>query len=442
MPMSAERPPLLSWVRTHPYTVAAAVFFVGMGIPFLTRQNSEWDDVYVRAARHLLAGESIYQPNEGYVYPPFMAAVAVPFALLPPVGDRLAWYLVNVGCALALCSWAWSLAGGGRLEGGGAGRREHCIGLLGLAAGGRYVIDAFSHQQTDLLTGALVLGGCWALSKRRPLLSASLAALAAAVKCSPLLWCGYLAWKREWRAVLWLVLLVVGLSLLPDLIHSPTDGRSWAEHWARTYLSPMTHADRSPGAWFTEPVYNQSLAGALYRWGTTYWAWGPAGFGVADRTMPLGAGVQKVLLLGVELIILGIGIAALAAARSRSHATRAESPGAEAVEFAIVLLLMLLLSPVSSKPHFCTFLLPGFCLARRAMVGRNPASAAFLVGAIASGVAGVKGVVGADLASVALWYGNVTGSALLLLSGCIWAVVQRPPVPSERPQSQPASYAA
>ena len=32
------------------------------------------------------------------------------------------------------------------------------------------------------------------------------------------------------------------------------------------------------------------------------------------------------------------------------------------LEFSLVFILMMLLSPQSSKPHFCTLLLPAFCL--------------------------------------------------------------------------------
>src|SRR5262249_8797691 len=154
--------------------------------------------VYVRAANHLRAGEAMYQPAEGYVYPPFMATLVLPCTLLPPVVERLAFYLVSVLCALCLCRWAWQLAGGGPLPGFQPyALREHFIWLLGLACGFRYVIDCLSHQQTDLVIGALVLGGCVALSHSRPLLAATWFGLAAGAKCTPLLWCGYLLWRRQ-----------------------------------------------------------------------------------------------------------------------------------------------------------------------------------------------------------------------------------------------------
>ena len=69
---------------------------------------------------------------------------------------------------------------------------------------------------------------------------------------------------------------------------------------------------------------------------------------------------------------------------------------ARAAEFGIVLTLMLLLSPMSSKPHFCTLFLPGFCLARLA-VNRSSRAAALAVGVAAvTALASNKDPLGAD----------------------------------------------
>jgi hypothetical protein len=97
---------------------------------------------------------------------------------------------------------------------------------------------------------------------------------------------------------------------------------------------------------------------------------------------------------------------------------------------------MLLLSPMSSKPHFCTLLLPGFCLARLALTERNRRLGALLIGAVLAGASGIKGILGSDAASVALWWGNVTGSTLLLLAGCGYVLGRRSPsMPMNRRQT-------
>jgi hypothetical protein len=79
--------------------------------------ETEFEWVYVRSARHLLAGHDIYDPGgppfRAFTYPPCMAVLAMPFASLPQVSERVLWYLVNVGCLVVLWRGAWKLSGGG-----------------------------------------------------------------------------------------------------------------------------------------------------------------------------------------------------------------------------------------------------------------------------------------------------------------------------------------
>ena len=60
----------LRWLRSHPYTVFAAIFLAGSAIPYCVRRQSDWEVVYVVAAHRLRAGEALYQPTHGFVYPP------------------------------------------------------------------------------------------------------------------------------------------------------------------------------------------------------------------------------------------------------------------------------------------------------------------------------------------------------------------------------------
>jgi hypothetical protein len=412
---------LLGWLRRNPYLLGAAVLFLGMGIPFMLRNNSEWDDVYVRAANHLRAGEPMYQPTEGYVYPPFMAMLALPCTFLPPVVERLAFYLVSISCTVCLCRWAWQLAGGGPLPSFQPYHvQEHWIWALGLACGFRYVIDGISHQQTDLVIGALVMAGCLCLSHARSLRAATWFGLAAGAKCTPLLWCAYFLWRRQWRAAGWLVTVAVGVNLLPDLVCTSERSTLWVVQWYQDYLAPMTQASFFPGMWYSDPVYNQSLAGAAHRWFATDWTITAEGFTLLNRESPISAPVVKASLYVIEAALLG-GAAVVLTCRSNDQT----DPSRQAFEYCVVLLLMLLLSPMSSKPHFCTLLLPGFCLARRALTERNWLLGLLLAAAILVGAGGIKGLLGSDAASAALWWGNVMWSTLLLLAGCCYVLLGR-----------------
>jgi hypothetical protein len=93
-----------------------------------------------------------------------------------------------------------------------------------------------------------------------------------------------------------------------------------------------------------------------------------------------------------------------------------------ALEGSIVLMLMLLLSPMSSKAHFGVLILPGFCLARRVIVARDGVLWTIFFLALALGMISNKDPLGDKLYSLTLWYGFTTWQTLLLLMGCLLAL--------------------
>src|SRR5262245_59230488 len=109
---------LRRWLVCRPYTAVGCVLLVALSVPFLTRGDSEWEYVYVRAAHELRAGRDIYQPDIGNSYPPFATLAALPFTELPPCAGRCLWLAVNAGCLVLMVRGAWRLAGGEPSEGG------------------------------------------------------------------------------------------------------------------------------------------------------------------------------------------------------------------------------------------------------------------------------------------------------------------------------------
>src|SRR5262249_7558970 len=177
---------------------------------------------------------------------------------------------------VVLVRCAWRTAGGGALPApGSAPRGELAACCLGLACGLCYVFDGFSHQQTDVLIGAAVLGGALALARGRPWSAAALLGLAAAAKCTALLFAPYLLLKRRPGPAALLVAVALGANLLPDLVVGPYQGRPWLALWSERYFQPMVLSpDAAPGYWGSDVIYNQSLGGLWQRYGLTTWRWG------------------------------------------------------------------------------------------------------------------------------------------------------------------------
>jgi hypothetical protein len=119
-------------------------------------------------------------------------------------------------------------------------------------------------------------------------------------------------------------------------------------------------------------------------------------------------------------VCLLFGGAARFAARRR--AAGAPPP---AGEYGLVVILMLMLSPMSSKPHFCTLLLPGFFLARAAVERRDLLPRLLLGGAILAGLVSNKDLVGRLAYDTVIWYGSVFWNAVLLFAGCAVVLMTR-----------------
>jgi hypothetical protein len=286
--------------------------------------------------------------------------------------------------------------------------------LAGGSCGIFFIHNCLAHQQTDIFIAALLIAGCLALSKGRSILAATGFGLAAAMKCTPLLWAPYLVWRGRPVAAAWLVAVALGANLLPDVVsRSPSDG-IWLKRFATLYLVPLTDRNHVPGSWGSEIAYNQSISGAAQRWLLTTPRLRDGSYEV-ERT----ASVENPMLMKSSVFGLEIALLATAVVACGRPFQRVSGQGRDALEYSVVLTLMLLLSPMSSVAHFGTLILPGFCLARRAFLGRDRVSTGILMAAVIAACASNKDLLGGNLYTLALWSGCVMLTTLLLLAGCL-----------------------
>lgn len=416
-------------LRSRPYTLTAIVFFTILVIPFCTRKRSDWDEVYLPAAGRLAHGGDIYQ--NGFVYPPINAWLALPFVGLSRVSTRLLWFAVNASAFVILITEAWRLSGGSQLEGNPqAPRREHVIFALGLLCGIFYALDTLTNQQSDLVVAALVLIGCRLLVRDRGAGAGVMFGLAAGIKCTPLLWSGYLVWRKRWSAAVLMLLVAVAINLIPDRTHPRPTSQPRVQEWARRYLVPMTARERDFGMWAASIMSNHSLAGIWNRWLTFEPLWHGREMEVVRRTERVAPETLKLVSGGSMLLFLAAALICSWKARRPAGGlgvlNNTTAPSPRALEYSLVLILMVLLCPHSSKPHFCTLILPGFCLARAALSGPDRRFLVFVLAAITCGLLSNKDLVGGRVYDWVLWHGSITWSAVLLHVGCCLALLRRP----------------
>ena len=386
----------LQW-RDVARAVALSVFGLGIGLACLLQKPKDWDEVYLRAALRLRAGENILR--DGYAYPPFQAVLAAPFTYLPHTAARILWACTNAIAACVIISGAWRLSGGGSAPHGHTHDVRECsIFALGLAAAIGFLFDAVTNAQTDLILAALVIGGCWASADRKRVLGPVLIGLAAAGKCAPLLFAPWFALRRRWIPALTIFAVAIFANLVPDLVFPPATGGLRLAEWARTYLGAVLGRNYVPGTWATAIEFNHSLAGML------------------NRLLPASALRVTWAIVALALLV----IAAITIYRSRSN--RLSNSGTnDRFEIGMVLTSMLLLCPISSKPHFCVLLLPAWTIARAALTRRDRVLLTVAVLCAFCGLLSNKDLVGAQVYGVIKWYGVITFETLLLFGACAWA---------------------
>jgi hypothetical protein len=376
--------------------------------------------VYVTGGERMAAGEEIYRRGtdaKPFTYPPFAAVPFVPFALLPLAWQPPAWFVVNFVILVFLARWlhAW-----GRRDWPGAGPpRLLWFWGLTLVLGVHHVLSVLTNQSHDLfIAGALGLAAAsWC---RKGHWAGLWAGLGGAIKATPMLCLGLFALRLRPLAVVLLLGSFAALSLLPDWWFPRDDGKYWLQAWYEVNLRGLEVGGTADarGAWNPHSYLNQSLSGTLTRLLTAVSI--PGRFvdeqvALANLSPGAAKNVGLALQLGVLALIAG-GIRGAARAVRAAPDPLVEQRRLGLGEVAAIACGMVLLSPQSSKAHFCVWIFPAAFLADRLLRGRRDLLLWLLVGmALLLGPLASKGLVGRDLGNKLLAYGNVTWCTVLLL---------------------------
>lgn len=385
---------------------------------FLSRP-ADWELVYIPAAERFLRGEDIFR--DAFVYPPFAVLTAVPTVQLGVPGQKVAYWLLSGSGGTALLIFGWRMTGG-RLSLRHP-PREWLIALLGLPAFLGFVFEVTANRQTDLVLGGLAVGGCWFVARGRDVLGGVCVGLAAAAKCTPLLFAPYLFWVGRWRAGVAVLGVAVLANVLPDLLVPPPAGRPRVVEWAERFLLPFGSKDYKAGQWQAGEWSNHSLAGLAGRLSNSRLIATEPEYTTAARPNRPDPTVVK-----VAVYTTAVGLMTLTAGVLWRGGRRVEPFGIGAV-----FCLMLLLSPMSSKPHFCVLAVPAWAIVRAGVERRRWGLLALAVLAGMIELPAAKDLVGRQVNAVAMWYGCVPMGTLLVLIGCLWARWTSPPCPIGSP---------
>lgn len=363
--------------------------------------------VYYHAAREVISGRDPYQRSLGewtpYIYPPLLAELVVPLALLPlPVAAYL-WFLVS-SCSIAAAAWMSARLAGRNGETPSAARRQSVVESVtwqaaiagcALVIVLRFVLDTFKLGQVNGIVTALAVAHVYLYVRGRKALSAIALAIAISFKLTPALLVLYHIAKMRLRFALAccaLLVAVTGLSLLPFGSHGNIALQTFVN---RTLKNEQGYDFAYSG--------NQSLRGAIAR--------------LTDQSAndseardPANAGT-----LLISIVILSLSV--FSAIRGRT----------ELASIAPFFCCLVLLSPLSWKSHYVILVLPAAYLLNDAIASskaRQLIAATLVLMFVLFNLTGpyVIGLAGAEWADA---HSLVFAGALLLFIACAASTVTR-----------------
>jgi alpha-1,2-mannosyltransferase len=327
---------LTDWVKRHPgwiiLTLIAVAYYPWFG------RGSDTAPFYADAGRCILRGEPLLACLPAFPYQPALAVFVIPLSFLPVVLQRALWYVICVGSLVITVRLAEAVAE--RLYPGATrGTNLFWLRAIVLVTCAKHIIDVLAYASHDPLTLALITFAIWALFIGREAVGGAWLAVAAAIRASPLIFLPYLVLKRRFLACLAFVATFLAVSFLPDMIgalHGTHTG--YLADWVRQIVSPAMVPGTSTklvfwDIWNGQNLFNQSLRGLVNRF-----APGPV-FGLSPTA----------LLIAVDgLFALVLAILLITSPRQKEYV---------AIDGAVLLIAMLVLSPMTSRYHYI-FVLP------------------------------------------------------------------------------------
>ncbi len=307
--------------------------------------NNKDYDIWYGTGRTVLEGGDIYprqmkKTNFEFLYPPAAAVFLAPFTVAGKFPFIVLCVVANSLCWVACVRLAVYLATG---QAEGQHPLVYLAPIVGTAA---YVCDTYLLGQPNLGLLVCMLGAFALLRARREWGAGALIAFAAAMKAFPIMAIGYLIYRRYWKATASLgACLVFFLVLLPAPFRGFERNLDELNRWRQGMLNydTGTIAQRPGSTYYWK---NQSLVASANRLLRAI----PADFYQVkgeEHREPVFANVTNVEFEVVNWVIalVGLGLGFLYMAIMPPAGQR--TPFSDAVECAMLLVMMTIMSPIS-----------------------------------------------------------------------------------------------
>ena len=380
--------------------------------------------VWYETGQLVLQGAEVYPDRWTkfpFMYPPPCALFLAPLAALGRTGLIIVLTLLNAA------AWFCCIIFSARLATGEWRRGHVFLYLIPNLVMGAHVWGNFLLGQPSLLLLALLLGAFILLQHQRNAVAGGLVALAAAIKAFPAVAIIYLIYRRYWIAALSMALT---LAFLLVLLPIPFRGYALAKQDLERWTSGMLFK-------YDETGVGQRLGRSTSWKNQSIW-------GVANRLLrrveydhkyephtPLYANVADLQFKTVNQIILAAALILGVAYLAVMPAARRRTPETDSIEFALLLLLILVFTPLSFGYLFAWLIYPLTVVVQRLLTGRG---SRLLLGCSIAAVALLA--LSIPFRVMAQVYGNAFCATLLLFVGLateLWRLkrTSSEPVPAE-----------
>ncbi|PYI90751.1 MAG: hypothetical protein DME97_16355 [Verrucomicrobia bacterium] len=372
--------------------------------------------VWYQTGQTVLQGGEIYPDPRWnkfpFMYPPPCALFLAPIAALGQTGLVVVLALLNAAAWICVILFSVRLATG-------EWRRAHLlVYLLPSLVMGAYVWGNFLLGQPSLVLLALMLGAFIALQRQFRWLAGALVAIATTIKAFPFIAIVYLVYRRYWISIASLLLSLAFLLFLPIPFRGFALAKQDLQRWSSGMLFKYDETGVGQRLGRSTSWKNQSIWGVANRllrhveYDHKYEPHEPVYANFADLDFNT---VNRIVLAAA--LMLGLMFVADTHASHSEAATeegrRCRTPETDAIEFALLLLLMLVFTPLSFGYLFAWLLYPLTVVVQRVVTGvtKSAALAACTISAIALLALSIPFRV------MAQTYGNTLFATLLLFAG-------------------------
>ncbi|HEY1426815.1 MAG TPA: glycosyltransferase family 87 protein [Caulobacteraceae bacterium] len=418
-----RRPPLGPRTLTILFVAANLILVALPLVPqlFLHGKGKDYP-LWYGVGRQVLTGGALYHDTGhgfGFLYPPFAAVLLAPFAVAGPALSILCICLVNVA------SW-WAAARLSDRLAGVPGRKTWWVAALPSVIALPFIWDMYDLGQPNLMLLAIVLAGLALLAARREWPAGAMFAAAAALKAFPVAILPYLLWRRRWKAAAAMAIFTVVFLLL---VPAPFRGfeRNLAE--VKTWAGAMVLSANQKG-FGQRPEQNwgwknNSLIAMVHRYARPINAEAEH-----PEVKPLYVNALSLTYDGANIVlaviagVIGLGFVALLPPERR------RTPASDGAEYALLIALMTIASPLARAYYFVWLLFPFTVLVYRAALDPDRQVRRWSAGLLAASVAVFTIGLSIGPPHILQAFGNMFWATAILIGALAW-LMRRSMAPTE-----------